>query len=76
MQSHCATKSRNLHLNREANGDTIGTPFKCKVPFGKARGPVQAPNRRTSHIRGRSGLAVRSKNRGVGVMSGGVWLFA
>ena len=60
MQSHFATKSQNLQLNREANGNAIGSPFKCKVPFGKARGPAQAPNRRTSHIRGRSGLAVRS----------------
>ena len=30
------------------------------MPFEKARGPVRTPNRRTSHIRGRSGLAVRS----------------
>jgi hypothetical protein len=51
MQSHFATKSWNLHLHRGANGDAIGSPFKCKVPFGKARGPAQAPNRRTSHIR-------------------------
>jgi len=29
MQSHFATKSRNLHLNRGANGDAIGSPFKC-----------------------------------------------
>ena len=49
-----------LQLNRGANGDAIGSPFKCKVPFEKARGPMRAPNRRTSHIRGRSGLAVRS----------------
>ena len=27
-----------------------GSGIKCKVPFGKARGPAQAPNRRTSHI--------------------------
>src|SRR5208283_5492701 len=60
MQSHFATKSRNWHLNRGANGDAVGSPFKCKVPFGKARGPTLAPNRRTSHIRGRSGLAVCS----------------
>jgi hypothetical protein len=50
MPKYFATKSRNLHLNRGANGDAIGSPFKCKVPFGKPRGPAQAPNRRTSHI--------------------------
>jgi hypothetical protein len=29
MQSHFATKSRNLHLNRGVNGDAIGSPSKC-----------------------------------------------
>jgi hypothetical protein len=48
MQKYFATISRNLHLNSGANGDAIGSPFKCKMPFGKARGPTQAPNRRTS----------------------------
>src|SRR5208282_1557293 len=36
MQSHFATKSRNLHLNPGANGDAIGSPFKCKSAFRKS----------------------------------------
>src|SRR5208283_1980047 len=59
-QTSFAVKSRNLHLNPGANVGAIAPLFKCKVPFGKARGPAEASNRRTSHIRGRSGLAVRS----------------
>src|SRR5208282_395008 len=60
MQKYFAAKSRNLHLNPVANVVRFAPLFKCKVPFGKARGPAQASNRRTSHIRGRSGLALRS----------------
>jgi len=49
MQKYFAMKSRILHLNPGANVGSIAPRFKCKVPFGKARGPAQAPNRRTSH---------------------------
>ena len=44
--------SCHLQLNRGAAHLETDFALKCKVPFGKARGPAQAPNRRTSHIRG------------------------
>ena len=87
MQKYFAMKSRILHLNPGANVGAIGSPFKCKVPFRKARGRKADRDPDTRLVARPGAPAIEpgfmywcllgpSGGVSLGVMSGGVWLFA